>query len=173
MPLAFPDDPNAGAHDLQYMLGPWLLVAPVVDPSGERTVYLPHPSGEKRPHRDTKRSGKSADPGAAAGEGVEWIDFWTGTRYAAGRSLKLKAPLSRIPIFVRAGAILPLMANADRIPEGPIDKLAVHVYAGAESSFTLLEEEGRTRFELTRHGNRYTLSSAGWRPQHDLKIIWR
>jgi hypothetical protein len=66
-----------------------------------------------------------------------------------------------------------MMAEAERIPEGPIDKLAVHVYAGAESSFTLLEDEGRTRFELVRQGNRHTLSSAGWRPQSKLKIVWR
>jgi alpha-glucosidase (family GH31 glycosyl hydrolase) len=144
-----------------------------VDPSGERTVYLPHGAGEKLSLHGSKRSGQFTDSRAAADAGGDWVDFWTGTRHAAGQCLKLKVPLSRIPIFVRAGAILPLMAKADRIPEGPIDKLAVRVYAGAESTWTLLEDEGRTRFELTRHGNRHTLASQGWRPQRDLKILWR
>lgn len=173
MPLAFPGDANAPAHDLQFMLGPWLLVAPVIDPSGEKAIYLPHPERNERTHRGSKRGGKSTSSGVATGAGGEWIDYWTGTRHAAGQSLKLKVPLSRIPIFVRAGAILPTMPYAPRIPEGPIDRLFVHVYAGAESSFTLLEDEGQTRFELTRRGNRYALTSAGWRPRDKLKILWR
>ena len=153
MPLAFPGDSCARGFDLQYMLGPWLLVAPVVDPSGRKEIYLPLCESE-----------------AASGP---WIDFWTGRRFEAGRSLALKVPLSRIPIFVRAGAILPMMADAPRIPEEPIRKLTIWVYAGAESSYTYLEDEGKTRFDLVRHGNRFKLASAGWRPGRDARVVWR
>jgi alpha-D-xyloside xylohydrolase len=173
LPLVFPDDPSVHGHDLQFMLGPWLLIAPVVDPSGARTVYLPHLDTAKQRTKGAKGGKRKTAPSAESVEGGEWIDYWTGERYAAGQSLKLKVPLSRIPIFVRAGAILPMMADAERIPEGPIEKLAIHVYAGAKSSFTLFEDEGRTHFDLERRGNRYALATKGRRPQNKLKIIWR
>lgn len=172
MPLAFPGDPCAAGFDLQYMLGPWLLVAPVVDPSGRKDVYLPRPQEAGRRGERARSAGRarlSAD-GEAAGA---WIDFWTGGRFEAGRSLALKVPLSRIPIFVRAGAVLPMMPDSARIPEGPIRKLTIGVYAGAESSFTLFEDEGETRFDLRRQGHRFRLTSAGWRPGPDLRIAWR
>ncbi len=157
MPLAFPGDPCAHGFDLQYMLGPWLLVAPVTSPDGRKDVYLPRPA----------KAREGTDGGG------DWIDFWTGRRHEAGRCLRLKVPLSRIPLFVRAGAILPMIPYASRVPEGPIPNLVIQAYPGAESSFTLLEDEGRTRFDLVRRGNRYALTSAGWRPQSKLKIVWR
>jgi hypothetical protein len=66
-----------------------------------------------------------------------------------------------------------MMAEASRIPEGPIRKLTIGVYAGAESSFTLFEDEGETRFDLRRQGHRFRLTSAGWRLGPGLRIAWR
>jgi alpha-D-xyloside xylohydrolase len=168
LPLAFPDDPNSHGHDFEFMLGPWLLVAPVVDKSGEGEVYLPIWQG-------VERSSKGRRERRNAGEwvGAEWIDFWTRRRYSAGRTLRLKSPLARIPVFVRAGAILPMMTDAERIPSGPIERLNIQVYAGVPSRFTLFEDEGLTKFELARPGKRLTLITSGWRPQKDLKVIWR
>jgi alpha-D-xyloside xylohydrolase len=168
LPLEFPGDPNAHGKDLEFMVGPWLLVAPVVDQSGERDVYLPfwNEAGQARERRGRKKGGGECG-------GAEWIDFWTGRRYPAGRTLRTRSPLSRIPLFVRAGAILPMMPDTERIPEGPIGRLNIQVYPGVPSRFTLFEDEGLTKFELARARNRFTLTASGWRPKRNLKLIWR
>jgi alpha-D-xyloside xylohydrolase len=85
MALAFQDDPEAAGHIYQYMFGPDLLVAPVYRPGEHRSVYLP-----------------------AGG----WVDFWSGERFDGPAVMEVHAPLDRVPLFVRAGAILPLL------PEG-------------------------------------------------------
>jgi alpha-D-xyloside xylohydrolase len=161
LPLEFPSDPNAHGKDLEFMLGPWLLVAPVVDATGRRDVYLPR-----------------WEPGAGGGrrggtQGAEWVDFWSGRRHPAGGTLRIHAPLSRIPIFVRAGAILPMMPAAERIPAGPVERLSVLAYAGLPSRYALFEDEGRTDFELVRAGRRFRLIVSGWRPRKNLKVAWR
>ena len=79
MPLAFPDDRCAWGFEMQYMLGDHLLVAPVLQPGGWVTLYLP------------------------AGD---WFDFYSGERVAGGRVINLKVSLSRLPVYVREGAIL-------------------------------------------------------------------
>ena len=82
--LMHQDDPEARVAETEYHFGPDLLVAPVLSPDTERAVYLP--------------------------EGA-WIDYWTGKRLAGRRTVVASAPLDRIPLYVREGAILP------RIPE--------------------------------------------------------
>lgn len=84
MALAFPDDPEASRHPYQFLFGPDLLVAPVHRAETSRPVYLP------------------------AGT---WYDYWTGTAHGGGRVLEVDAPIDRIPLFVRAGAILPLLPD--------------------------------------------------------------
>jgi len=118
MPLAFPDDPNTYDKDLQYMLGPALLVAPIYDAGETRAVYLP---------ADT------------------WIDFWSGEQHAGPATLTVHAPLDTLPLYVRGGAILPQMVAAKRIPEGPIDPLILALYPGGDTSYDLREDEGVTR----------------------------
>lgn len=117
MPLVFPDDPNTCDKDLQFMLGPWLLVAPIYDAGEERTVYLP--------------------------EGI-WFDFWTGERFAGPATLRVHAPLDTLPLFVRGGAILPMMQEARRIPKGAIDPLILEIYPHGRGIYTLYEDEGET-----------------------------
>jgi alpha-D-xyloside xylohydrolase len=83
--LAYPDDHNVYGLNDEYLLGPNLLVAPVIAPdTAGRSVYLP------------------------AGQ---WVDYWTGAQVIGGRTLQVAAPLDRIPIFVRGGALLPLLAD--------------------------------------------------------------
>lgn len=73
----YPDDPLAWQAELEYLLGPDLLVAPVCGPEGIRNVYLP--------------------PG-------HWVDYWSGRLHDGGRTVKLHSPLNRFPLFVRLGA---------------------------------------------------------------------
>jgi alpha-D-xyloside xylohydrolase len=82
MALAFPADREAHEHIYQFLFGPDLLVAPIYRPDSHRSVYVPR---------------------------GRWIDFWTGVALEGSQTVEVEAPLERIPLFVRAGAILPLL----------------------------------------------------------------
>jgi alpha-D-xyloside xylohydrolase len=120
LPLMFPNDPQCVGNDLEYLLGPWLLVAPIYDPSGQRRVYLPEGS---------------------------WIDWWTGEMYEGMKSVSVQAPLDRFPLFVRAGAILPRMDAALHVPAGLVDPLIVSLYPFGNSHYQFHEDEGTTEFQ--------------------------
>jgi alpha-D-xyloside xylohydrolase len=104
----------------QFMFGPALLVNPVTEANAtERRVYLP-----------------------AAAKGTLWYDFWTGKTIVGGRYIQAAAPLDRIPLYVRAGSILPLgpveQYTGERV-DGPIE---LRIYQGADGNFTLYQDEG-------------------------------
>ncbi len=116
--LHYPDDPKAVACQDQYLWGRDILVAPVVDEGAvSRKVYLP--------------------------SGV-WYDYWTRERLEGGREIKRSVDLETMPLFVRAGAILPLgplKQFTDEKVDGP---LCVSIYSGADSSCSLYEDDGRS-----------------------------
>ncbi|MGB9147004.1 MAG: TIM-barrel domain-containing protein [Acidobacteriaceae bacterium] len=103
----------------EYMFGPDLLVNPVTQQGARsRQVYLP--------------------PAAA------WYDFWTGRRQTGGQRIEAPAPLDRIPLYVKAGSILPLgpvVEYAAQSPDAPID---LRIYRGADGDFNLYNDEGDT-----------------------------
>jgi alpha-D-xyloside xylohydrolase len=102
--LEVPDDPRAWQEETSYFLGPLLLVAPVLQPGvTSRTVYLP------------------------AGA---WVDFWTSQVYAGGQEVSVPAPLDggRVPVFGRAGALLPLAPPYDSLVSATDP--SVKTYAG-------------------------------------------
>ncbi len=101
----------------QFMFGPALLVSPVTAMGAtSRSVYLP------------------------AGT---WYDFWTGSTTAGGTTTTASAPLSQIPIHVRGGSILP-MGPMIQYATQSADPLEIRVYAGADASFTIYEDESDT-----------------------------
>jgi alpha-D-xyloside xylohydrolase len=104
----------------QFMFGPALMASPVTQPlAASRNVYLPGADGAKY-----------------------WYDFWTGARHDANRVVDAPAPLETMPLFVRAGSILPLgpvVQYADEKPDAPIE---LRVYPGADGSFELYEDAG-------------------------------
>jgi alpha-D-xyloside xylohydrolase len=101
----------------QFMFGPALLVSPVTATGAtSRSVYLP------------------------AGT---WYDFWTGSTTAGGTTTTVTAPLSQIPLHVRGGSILP-MGPMIQYATQSIDPLEIRVYAGADATFTIYEDEGDT-----------------------------
>jgi alpha-glucosidase (family GH31 glycosyl hydrolase) len=114
--LHFPDDPKAVECGDEYMWGRSILVAPVVENGATtRRVYLPR--------------------GA-------WSDFWTSERLEGGREINRPVDLETIPLYVRAGSILPLgplkQFTGERV-DGP---LSVSIYPGADASFLLYEDDG-------------------------------
>lgn len=113
----FRDDPNVADIDDQYMFGPALMACPVTEHKARsRTVYLP--------------------------AGTAWYDFWTGERRVGGMSIEADAPLERMPVFVRAGAIVPMGPELQYTGEKPADPLELRVYPGADGSFVLYEDAG-------------------------------
>jgi alpha-D-xyloside xylohydrolase len=103
----------------QYLYGPSIMVNPVTTQGAiSRAVYLP---------------GRSS-----------WYDFWTGNREAAGRSIEANAPVQTMPLYVPAGAILPLGPKIQFVGEKAADPIELRVYRGANGSFTLYEDEGDT-----------------------------
>jgi alpha-D-xyloside xylohydrolase len=71
-----------------------------------------------------------------------WYDFWTGKREAGGRRMDAAAPIDTMPLFVRAGAIVPMGPVVEYATEKPDAPLEIRVYRGADGAFTLYEDEG-------------------------------
>jgi alpha-glucosidase len=117
--LAFQDDPGSrGASGDQYMFGGDLLVAPVLfEGQTKRSVYFP--------------------PG-------RWFDWDTGLEYTGGRTWVVAAPQNRIPVGVRAGAIIPLAPEMLNTAEKPWDPLTLEIYPQGKSSFTLYRDDGQS-----------------------------
>ena len=116
--LHYPDDPVAVARGDEYLWGRDILVAPVVEQGAtSRAVYLPR---------------------------GDWWDFWSGERVTGGREITRAVDLETTPLYVRAGAILPLgpvKQFTDEKVEGPFD---MSVYAGGDGSFLLYEDDGNS-----------------------------
>ena len=117
--LNYPDDPRVWTLGHQFLWGDDLLVAPVTR-EGATTwaVYLP--------------------------AGV-WYDFWTGARHAGPGGITVEAPLERLPLFVRAGAIIPMGPVMQHSSERPLDELTLRVHPEGTTRFTLYEDDGRTQ----------------------------
>ena len=75
-------------------------------------------------------------------QGTDWYDFWTNTRMKGGQSVTIQATLDQVPMYVRAGSILPLGPEMQYVGEKPWDNLELRVYPGADGSFVLYEDEG-------------------------------
>lgn len=130
MVLEFENDPMTHRIDDQFMVGPWLLVAPVVKRHArKRMVYLP--------------------------EGG-WYDCYTKAYYTGGTTIIAEAPLDRIPLFIRAGAILPFTEPGLSTELMSMGNLRFEIYTGASGVFDLYEDDGRSfdyregRFNLYR-----------------------
>ena len=114
--MDFRADTRAASVGDQFMFGPSVLVSPVLEPAARsRRLYLPR---------------------------ATWYDFWTGRASSGGGTIDADAPLDRLPLFVRAGAVLPLGPDVEWTGEKPADPLEVRIYRGADGSFTLYEDEG-------------------------------
>ncbi|MBA9088291.1 alpha-glucosidase [Fontibacillus solani] len=144
--LEYPKDRNTYHLSDQFLLGKDLLVAPIYEPGKQhRVVYLP--------------------------EGI-WFDYWTGTRYEGGAHIIAHAPLDVLPLYIRAGAILPQTQLMQHTGQAIWQELDIHLYTqGATSAFTLYEDDGLSdryaqgaynliQISTEENDRRYTISAA-------------
>lgn len=124
----FPQDKEARKIENQFMFGKSLLVCAVTEP-----MYYGRNNEELC--RDTKW--KCYLP-----KGCGWYDYWTNKKYEGGQYITVDAPIDRIPVFVREGSILPTVEGIQYASQKPEKPMKITVYPGADSEFTLYEDEG-------------------------------
>jgi alpha-D-xyloside xylohydrolase len=113
--MDFRSDPRALNVGDQFMFGPALLVNPVTEPAAKtRHMYLPN---------------------------ILWYDFWTGQKQTGGRTIDASAPLDRMPLYVRAGSIIPMGPDLQYAAEKQANPIELRIYRGADGAFTLYEDE--------------------------------
>ena len=135
----------------EFMFGRSILAAPIVDPqyTEEKIIRTDAMTGWDRQDVGGKKDdGRSVDWTATKTavkylpKGATWYDFWTGQRYQGGKNVTLETTFDRVPMFVRAGSILPLGPEMQYVGEKAWDNLELRVYPGANGSFVLYEDEG-------------------------------
>ncbi|MGB2642586.1 MAG: glycoside hydrolase family 31 protein [Candidatus Acidiferrum sp.] len=116
--MDFREDVQAQNVGDQYLFGPAILVNPVTEPGATtRHLYLPS---------------------------AKWYDFWTGSSVQGGRTLNAPTTLAHMPLYIRAGSILPLGPDVEYAAQKSADPIELRVYRGANGSFTLYEDENDT-----------------------------
>ena len=135
----------------EFMFGHSILACPIVDPqyTEEKVVRTNAMTGwDRNDVRGQKEDGRSVDWSATKSavkylpKGTVWYDFWTNKSFKGGQSVTLETQLDRVPMFVRAGSILPLGPEMQYVGEKAWDNLEIRVYPGANGSFVLYEDEG-------------------------------
>ncbi|MDP9001511.1 MAG: DUF5110 domain-containing protein, partial [Myxococcota bacterium] len=117
--MDFRNDAIARATGDEFMFGPALLVSPVTTYMARtRPVYLPPAAG--------------------------WYEFWTGAQSAGAQTVTANAPFDAIPVYVRAGSIVPVGPDLQYTSEKAADPITLYVYSGADAAFTLYEDQGTT-----------------------------
>lgn len=118
--MDFPSDKTARVIPDEYMFGPAFLVAPVTTyKARSRSVYLP-------------------------GGVATWYDFWTGSSLKGEQTVEAPAPFDSLPVYVRAGSIIPVGLVMEYTGQKPADPLTFFIYTGADGTFTLYEDDGLT-----------------------------
>ena len=141
--MDFKNDQSALNQPYEYMFGKAILVAPITEPNvSEWNVYLP--------------------------KSTTWYDFWTGKRYEGGQTIKTAAPLEKIPLFVKAGSIIPMGKFEQYAGQKPADTLEIRIYKGADGKFELYEDEG-DNYNYEK-GN-FTVVPFSWDDQHQTLTI--
>ena len=114
--MDFRGDPRALNIVDQFMFGPAFLVNPVTKQKVEtRKLYLPKAAG--------------------------WYDFWTGKYYSGGKSVEASAPINKMPLYIKAGSIVPMGPFVQYAAEKAANPIELRIYRGADAKFTIYEDE--------------------------------
>jgi alpha-D-xyloside xylohydrolase len=136
--LAFDFREDAGIKSIpdQYMFGPAFLVNPVT----ERMYSLPG-------NKNLKKTRKVYLP-----EKTDWYDFWTGKLIPGGQTIDAIAPIETIPLYVKAGSIIPMGPYLQYATEKAADPIEIRIYTGANAEFVLYEDENDTyNYEMGKY----------------------
>ena len=135
----------------EFMFGRSILAAPILDPqyTEEKIIRTDAMTGWNREKETGDKRQEAAIDWTVTKtatkylpKGAVWYDFWTNKTYKGGQTVTLQTTLDRVPMFVRAGSILPLAPEMQYVGEKSWDNLEIRVYPGADGSFTLYEDEG-------------------------------
>jgi len=135
----------------EFMFGRSILAAPIVDPqyTEEKIVKVDAMTGwDRKDVRGKMEDGRSVDWSVSKSvvkylpKGALWYDFWTNKTYKGGQNITFETSFDRVPMFIRAGSILPLGPEMQYVGEKAWDNLEIRVYPGADGDFTLYEDEG-------------------------------
>ena len=129
LPFDFRHDRKTYDIKDEYMFGPAFLVCPVTTPMYYAANSTPLAGVEKtRP--------------VYLPSGSDWYDFWTGKRYTGGQTILADAPLETMPLYVRAGSIIPIGPDIQFTGDQPDAPIELWVYPGQDGQFTLYQDEG-------------------------------
>lgn len=149
--MDFAEDRKVWNIGNEYMYGSSFLVAPVVNAQYTPEVINKVSADDgwnKNTGDKNVTSLKNVDFSQAKSKnvylpsGTSWYDFMTGKKYDGGQEIVCRTTISNIPVYVRAGSIIPIGPDVQYAGEKPWDNLTIRVYAGADGSFTLYEDEG-------------------------------
>jgi alpha-D-xyloside xylohydrolase len=129
LPFDFRCDPDTYEIGDQFMFGPALLVNPITQPM--------HYAAKSTPLNGVSQSRPVYLP-----KGADWYDFWTGQHYTGVQTILSDAPLDMIPLYVRAGSIIPFGPDIQHTGEGGDAPIELYIYPGQDGHFTLYEDEG-------------------------------
>jgi alpha-D-xyloside xylohydrolase len=146
--MDFPNDANAADIPDEYMYGPAFLVAPVTEQGAtQRKVYLP--------------------------AGSDWYNYWTNEKFHGGQTILVDAPIDTLPLFVKAGSIVPL--GSEVLSASQPQKIAsVRVYPGADGTFALYQDDGKTYAYESKGGSvtNLTWDDKAHQLKHDGAPAW-
>lgn len=148
--MDFPADKNGWNRGDQFLFGNALLAAPVLEAQYTSEKVS---SADENTGWDCKENANADEVSATVDftrqqaadvylpAGTDWVDFWTAERFKGGKSIKKTVNLKTIPLYVKAGGIIPIGPDVQYATEKKWDNLEIRVYPGANGSFTLYEDE--------------------------------
>ena len=149
--MDFLNDKNTWNIGNEYMFGKAFLVAPVLHaqytPEQKQNILKENEGWNKTTNNQVNLSlnvdfTQSKEMEVYLPSGNKWYNYWTNEDFDGGQKLKIKTSLDRIPLFVRAGSIIPIGPDVQYTNEKKWDNLIINVYPGADGTFTLYEDEG-------------------------------
>jgi alpha-D-xyloside xylohydrolase len=147
----FPQDKTVWDMTDEFLFGRSILAAPIVTPqyTEEKIIRTDAMTGwDRNDVSGQKGDVRNVDFTATKTavkylpKGATWYDYWTNKVYKGGQRVTIGTTLDRVPMFVRAGSILPLGPEMQYVGEKSWDHLELRIYPGADGSFTLYEDEG-------------------------------
>ena len=134
----------------EFLFGSSILATPIVHPqyTEEKIIREDAMTGWNRKDVQGTNKESNIDWGATKKavkylpKGTDWYDFWTNQLYKGGQEINIQTTLDRVPMFVRAGSILPMAPEMQYVGEKTWEELEIRLYPGANGEFTLYEDEG-------------------------------